>query len=65
MIKQLVFIINYDTNFLLSSLKWLFLVHKNEFLCFKYSCYTHILFYCEISSPIRKAQVASLEQVYE
>jgi len=37
MIKRLVFIINYDINFLLSSLKWLFLVHESEFLCFKCS----------------------------
>jgi len=65
MIKRLVFIINYDINFLLSSLKWLFLVHESEFLCFKCSCYTHILFHCEKNSPMRKAQVASLEQVYE
>jgi len=32
---------------------------------FKCSCYTHILFYCEKNSPMRKTQVASLEQVYE
>jgi len=47
--------VNYDTNFLLSLPNRLFLVHENDFLCFKCSCYTHILFYCE-NSPMRKAQ---------
>jgi len=37
MIKQLVFIVNYDINFLLSLLKWLFLVHESNFLCFNCS----------------------------
>jgi len=36
-------------NFLLSLPKWLFLVHESDFLCFKCSCYTHIMFYCENS----------------
>jgi len=60
--KQLVFIMNYDIKILLSLPNWLFLVHEIDFLCFKYSCYTHILFYCEKFSNEKITKLQSLSK---